>query len=33
MSPVDCVVMGRETYETVRAFARWPFDGKLVTEL
>ena len=33
MASVDCVVMGRNTYETVLAFDSWPYLGKRVVVL
>lgn len=33
MADVDCVVMGRNTYEKVLEFEAWPFTGKRVVVL
>ena len=30
MAGVDCVVMGRATYETVRSFGEWPYTKPVV---
>ncbi len=33
MSSVDCLLIGRNTYETVRGFRAWPYEGKKVLVL
>jgi dihydrofolate reductase len=33
MATVDCLLMGRNTYEAVRGFGGWPFAGKKVLVL
>jgi dihydrofolate reductase len=33
MSSVDCLLIGRNTYETVRGFGAWPYEGKRVLVL
>lgn len=33
MSSVDCVLIGRNTYEVVRGFSDWPYHGKKVLVL
>ena len=33
MAQIDHLVVGRATYETVRAFASWPYEGKQVLVL
>jgi dihydrofolate reductase len=32
MATVDALVLGRKTFETVLAFAEWPYGNKLVLE-
>lgn len=33
MSTIDAVILGRSTYDAVRSFEMWPFDGKHVIVL
>lgn len=33
MDSVDCLVMGRKSFETVQGFAPWPYEGKRVIVL
>lgn len=33
MSSVDCILIGRNTYEIVRGFGEWPYEGKKVLVL
>ena len=30
MSKIDCLVLGRNTWETIKAFEFWPYEGKKV---